>query len=77
MSMLSWNLRGLGNHRSVQVLKDLLHFKRPKIVFVMETKINGARLNYICDVLGFNNFFAVDSIGLSGGLGLFWNDNMV
>lgn len=74
MSTLCWNVRGLGSPCSVQVLKDLVLVKKPKLVFVMETKINGALIDYIRELLGFSFYFAVDSTGLGRGLGLFWHD---
>ena len=38
MNALSWNCRGLRNQRAVNVLSNLVGEKKPKIVFLMETK---------------------------------------
>ena len=38
MKILSWNCRGLGNQRAVDVLSHLVREKAPKILFLMETK---------------------------------------
>ena len=39
MSTLSWNCRGLGNHRTVQALRSNVEREVPSLVFLMETKI--------------------------------------
>jgi hypothetical protein len=38
----------------------------------METKISGKRVEKMANALGFGGCYAVDSVGLSGGIGLFW-----
>ena len=44
----------------------------PPLFFVMETKIRGKRVENLKGLLGFTGCFAVDNVGLSGGIGLFW-----
>jgi len=46
--------------------------KCPNMVFLMETKLQSGRLEFLKSRLGFDGFFAVDSKGRSGGLALFW-----
>jgi hypothetical protein len=46
------------------------------LLFVMETKINSKRTEKLCNALGFSSSFAMSSIGLSGGIGLFWNSEI-
>ena len=40
MNLLSWNCRGLGNLWTVNALKEVVKKEDPKIVFLMETKLN-------------------------------------
>ena len=40
MSCLSWNCRGLGNPQTEAELADLFDKKDPKMVFLMETKVD-------------------------------------
>ena len=42
----------------------------------METKISGKRTEKLCNALGFHGSFGVDSVGLSGGIGLFWKNDV-
>ena len=72
MSTLSWNCRGLGNPRAIRALKDIIKVKGPKIVFLMETKLNSKRMMQLKQKFGFQNGFAVDCVGKSGGLALLW-----
>lgn len=70
MSSLIWNVRGLGNPRAVQILKDLVLLKRPTLVFLMETKVSSDRVKEVQRTLGFSGFFVVNSIGNNGDIAL-------
>jgi hypothetical protein len=77
MSYLSWNGRGLGNPAAVRELRSIVKQFGPKIVFVMETKINKQRVEKLACRLGMCGGFAVSSDGLSGGIGIFWSADVV
>jgi hypothetical protein len=47
------------------------------LLFVMETKICKKRVEKLSSTFGFAGGFAVDSDGLSGGIGLFWSSAVV
>ncbi|XP_042950087.1 uncharacterized protein LOC122282202 [Carya illinoinensis] len=76
MKILSWNLRGLGNPRSIRSLHDLLTSEVPEILFLQETKLSSRRLEFCKLRLGFRCCFGVDSVGRSGGLALFWKEDI-
>lgn len=61
MIILSWNCRGLGNHRIVQVLIELVRKKGPKILFLMETKLSIQEMQPIQAELDFPSMVAVPS----------------
>jgi hypothetical protein len=42
----------------------------------METKIGAKRVEMLRNTLGFAGCYAVDSDGLSGGIGLFWSNEV-
>ena len=73
MSILSWNCRGLGQPRTVQVLTDLVKHKKPSFVFLMETLCYRNQLEFLKNKLNFENMFVVDRVGRSGGLALLWD----
>ena len=73
MSCLSWNCRGLGNPEAVRELRNIVKQEVPALLFVMKTKIRAKRVEDLCYQLGVAGCFAVDSEGLSGGIGLFWS----
>ena len=77
MNCLSLNCRGLGNPSTVRELRKVVKQEGPSLLFVMETKIRGKRVEDLKHVLGFSGCFAVDSDGLSGGVGLFWTSDVV
>nr|GMD05118.1 cyclase-like protein 2 isoform X2 [Ipomoea batatas] len=74
MSFLAWNCRGLGNSATEQFLKDLVHLKKPVVLFLMETLLPKSRMVALKMRLGFSGLFAVDCSGHSGGLALLWWD---
>ncbi|XP_075659574.1 uncharacterized protein LOC142629462 [Castanea sativa] len=73
MSLLSWNYRELGNPQTVIALKKAIRIKKPKLVFLMETKSDKEWMVGVRDRCGFKESFVVPSQGASGGLALFWN----
>ena len=72
MIIISWNCRGLGNQRVVDVLTVLVRKKGPTILFLMETKWSIAEMRKLCFDLNFQSVLAVPSDGRSGRLGMFW-----
>lgn len=73
MNCVSANCRGMGNHPAVRELRGFVKQLDPTILFVMETKISAKRVEKLKSTFGFSGVFAVDSDGLSGGVGLFWS----
>ena len=76
MSTISWNRRGLGNPQTVRELRKIVKQEGPSLLFVMETKIKGKRVEDLKFSLGFSGCFAIDSDGLSGGIRLFWSSDV-
>jgi exonuclease III len=74
MSILSWNCRGLGNPRTVRELCHLVKYKKPSLVFLMETKLRKQKMEIIHSKLGFTGLLMVDCVGRSGGLALLWSN---
>lgn len=76
MSALSYNCRGIGNHRAVGRLKKLLNKEAPDLVFLMENKRSAYEMCGLKKKLNFNDGFCIDSIGRLGGLVLLCSDNI-
>ena len=76
MSCLNWNCRGLGNGATVRELRELAKKFAPTVLCVLETQVNKARVEGLRHTLGYDKAFAVSSSGRSGGLGIFWNNNL-
>ena len=77
MNAMSFNCRGLGNPVTVRELRKIVKQEGPALLFVMETKIKGNRVEALRTTLGFAGCFVVDSDGLSGGIGMFWSHYVV
>ena len=76
MSLLCWNYRGAGKPAAVQELHELTKQYAPSVLCILETQIEGSRVENMAGSLGFNKSYAVSSSGRSGGLGIFWNDEI-
>ncbi|KAH7839217.1 hypothetical protein Vadar_001340 [Vaccinium darrowii] len=76
MLMLSWNVQGLGRPLTFQILRGLCSTHRPMVVFLMETKNKRPLHERIQKALHFNNNCYVDPEGTSGGLALWWTDEV-
>jgi hypothetical protein len=76
MNALAWNCRGLGNPRTVRELCDFEKSHHPKIVFISDTRMSGSRVSNLRWSLGLRHCLSVDSVGLSGGLALFWDESI-
>jgi hypothetical protein len=48
--------------------------KKPLLVFLMETKMNNKKIEFLRAKLKFDNMFVVESVGRSGGLAMLWSD---
>lgn len=76
MSIISWNCRGLASPATIRELSELCRIHQPDIMFLMETRAPRERAEKMQRRLKFKRCFVVNPIGLSGGLCLFWNDNV-
>ena len=72
MSCLVWNCCGLGNLRSGRELVEIMWAKDPAVVFLAETLINDARLEFFQRSIGFDNRWVVPRVGRGGGLVIYW-----
>ena len=71
MSCLSWNCRGLGNPQTEDELVALIRNKDPKLIFLMETKVEKSVLDRIGRKIQYANLFVVPRHNSGGGLALY------
>ena len=76
MNILSWNCRGAGNFQIVRDLVSLVQAHSPSIVFLCETRQSKNKMSRYRARLGLRGFDASDSVGLSGGLALYWHESL-
>jgi exonuclease III len=76
MSLFSVNCRRVGNALTVRELKDFVVKFYPSILCIQETQISRTRVEALASTFGFDNAFAVDTDGRSGGLGIYWNNDI-
>ncbi|KAL4334878.1 hypothetical protein GQ457_07G013060 [Hibiscus cannabinus] len=75
MTILAWNVRGLGNSDTIRALRNSVPKFQPNIVFLSETK---RYLEKIRMKMKFSHCYYEEPHGLAGGLSLWWsNDTLV
>jgi exonuclease III len=62
MKFLSWNCQGLGNPKTVRVLKKLLTNYQPDLIFIMETKLLNPTFSFIKNM---SDTYSVNSVNCS------------
>lgn len=70
------NCRGVGNSRTICDLTALVQYCNLKLVFLSETRQSEERVKKLRWRLGLKGCLAVSSNGLSGGIALFWEENL-
>jgi hypothetical protein len=76
MNILAQNCRGLGLDAAVGELRDLIRSYNPTVVFLCETKKSARAMEKLKWRMGFKHGVAVDYVGRSGGLALWWRDGV-
>ena len=74
MKIGRWNGRGLGNGLAICSLVELQKEEDPDMLFLSETKMVRARLEWLRWKMGMTNMIVKDCEGQSGGLALFWHE---
>ena len=77
MSVLCWNCRGAGKPATVRELRDQAKQFAPTVLCIVETQISATWVEGLASTLGFDNGYAVSSNGRSGGIGMFWNNEIL
>ncbi|XP_017648047.1 uncharacterized protein LOC108488269 [Gossypium arboreum] len=72
MKTICWNICGLGSPRATRRLWYLLKQHKPQMVFFMETKIDGKRMEKFQRRYGFENGIDVGAEGSRGGICMAW-----
>lgn len=67
---------GLGKNENINYMKSMCKTHRLDYLFLMETKVDGRRVENICITLKFPNFHIVKAIGMRGGMVFIWIDDL-
>lgn len=76
MKILVWNCRGLGSPRAVRALLDIQKREKPDVLFLSETHLDNAKAEKVRKKLGYDQHVVHESDGRSGGLLMFWKDEV-
>ena len=74
--IIVWNCNGAASKSFLRTLKELLNRLKSGILGLVETKCIGDHTNTIYNPLGFEYWTCVEALGFSGGIWLFWKENL-
>ena len=77
INLLIWNIQGIGNSETLNILREHIRQHRPHIVALVETRISGARAQITSAKIGFRNCFRVEAQGFQGGIWVLWNEDEI
>jgi exonuclease III len=63
MKLLAWNCRGLARNPTIRVLRALIRYHRPDLLFLSETMVPSSRFQASLFVLGFSSWLEVPPSG--------------
>ena len=69
---ISWNCRGLGNHRTVLSICKLNKTHKPDFFILIETHAQATKVESLKQKIGYEAAFCVDSVGRAGGIAILW-----
>ena len=72
MSWLYWNCRGLGNHRTMKNLVEIVKSRKPTVIFLCETLGHAGGIEELRCLSNFENSFSFDRLGRGDSLALLW-----
>ncbi|KAL5573082.1 hypothetical protein UlMin_022679 [Ulmus minor] len=76
MNILAWNVQGLGNDWTFQILHDYVQQYSPSLVFLSETLSSKPQMERLRIKLGFSGMLLWEKEGRSGSLCLLWSDTI-
>lgn len=76
MGIFCWNCRGNGNEATIRELCEFAVKFAPKVLCIFETQITKVRVEKLAGSLGYDNSYTFDSSDRSGGLAMFWNNEI-
>ena len=74
MKIATWNVRGVGNARFRLNVQDLINAYGPDILVILKPRISGNHAENVISQVDLPRHFRVDSIGLSSGIWVLWDD---
>ena len=66
----------MGSAATVREVREFANKFAPTLLCIVETQLEGTRVEALAGTFGYDNSFAIDSRGRSGGIGIFWNNEI-
>lgn len=77
MKLMVWNCRGAGSENFLRNLGELVRRHGPAVLVLLETRVPSLRADRIRQRTGYNRVTQVEAVGFSGGIWMFWREDLV
>ncbi|XP_019107211.1 uncharacterized protein LOC109136048 [Beta vulgaris subsp. vulgaris] len=77
MTILFWNVRGIGRPSFLPNFRLLMHHHTPSMVVLVETWVTREKTASIVSNLGMDSWHLVEPLGFVGGILLLWNSHVI
>ncbi|KAL8160998.1 hypothetical protein V2J09_012487 [Rumex salicifolius] len=76
MNIMTWNCFGAGKLGFAKKVNYLIRAHSLKVLALFETRISGVQADKVCKDIKLPNCFRVDAVGFSGGIWIFWDEQV-
>lgn len=76
MKIFIWNCQGAASKKFLRAALMFINQHKPNIFCLLEPKVFGIGADEIYMKLKYNNWIRVEAVGFSGGIWIFWNDEI-
>ncbi|KAL2942180.1 RING-H2 finger protein ATL32 [Bienertia sinuspersici] len=66
-----------GSRAFLSVLKDVIRMNKPSVIALVETHVRGDQATSISNSIGYRGHLTVDARGFSGGIWIYWKQELV
>ncbi|XVF05051.1 hypothetical protein REPUB_Repub05bG0137700 [Reevesia pubescens] len=76
MTILLWNCKSIGRVKFRRYAKELIFVNKVKMLIIVEPRISRDTADNVIRELRFDGHTKVDAVGFSGGIWIFWRNNI-
>ncbi|XP_074318455.1 uncharacterized protein LOC141655267 [Silene latifolia] len=77
ITFMVWNVQGTGSKNKISAIKEIVKTYKPTVLALVETHMGGDQAIKLGNILGYDGRTRVNAIGFSGGIWIYWKNDIV